>query len=370
MLSRVAGAVLVPFMVSAAALSCGSSSGGSSPANADGGDTSSPSTGCGGTAAAPGTKTIMLMSGGQPRTYLLHVPPGYSGKPTPLVIDIHGFLSNASQQEGWSAMDTVADREGFLVAYPNGAGSPQSWNAGDCCEFTDSGRDDVAFISALIDDVGKKSCVALDRVYATGMSNGGFMSHNLACNLSDRIAAIGPVAGVLGIPPAACTPGRAVPVMEFHGTADPLVPYDGGSPSASLWGYLYPTSAPPTFRSVSDTVAFWRTQNGCSDTPMQTYASGDATCQTYGGCKDGAVVTLCTIMDGGHTWPGGSTKALPSIATTIVGKMSSSIDASSQLWDFFKKYRLPAGFDGGTTTPPPYPTAGDAGAQASDASGG
>jgi polyhydroxybutyrate depolymerase len=300
----------------------------------------------------------------------LHVPPGYSGKPTPLVIDIHGFLSNASQQEGWSAMDTVADREGFLVAYPNGAGSPQSWNAGDCCEFTDTGRDDVAFISALIDDVGKKSCVALDRVYATGMSNGGFMSHNLACNLSDRIAAIGPVAGVLGIPPAACTPGRAVPVMEFHGTADPLVPYDGGSPSASLWGYLYPTSAPPTFRSVGDTVTFWRTQNGCSDTSMQTYASGDATCQTYSGCKDGAVVTLCTIMDGGHTWPGGSTTALPSIATTIVGKMSSSIDASSQLWDFFKKYRLPAGFDGGTTTPPPYPTSGDAGAQASDASGG
>jgi polyhydroxybutyrate depolymerase len=102
--------------------------------------------------------------------------------------------------------------------------------------------------------------------------------------------------------------------------------------------------------------------------PQQTYASGDATCNTYGGCQDGAIVTLCTIANGGHTWPGGSASAVPSFASGFLGKMSTSIDASSRLWEFFKKYKLPAGFDGGTSTPPPY--GGDAGAGVSDGSGG
>jgi polyhydroxybutyrate depolymerase len=288
------------------------------------------------------------------RSYVLHVPPGYSGKATPLVINIHGFLSSASQQEAWSAMDSTADHENFIVAYPNGVGSPPGWNAGTCCAFSDSSRDDVAFISAVIDDVAGQTCVALDRVYATGMSNGGFMSHNLACNLSDRIAAIGPVSGVIGVPPADCSPGRAMPIMEFHGTADPLVPYDGGAPSATLWSFVYPNQPPPTFESVGDTIAFWTAKDGCSGPPQQTFSNGDTTCETYGGCQDNAVVTLCTIANGGHTWPGGSTSALPSIAGTIVGKMTTSINASNELWNFFKTYKLPAGFDGGVTSPPPY----------------
>jgi len=322
-------------------------------------DTRSPSLGCGFAGAAPGTTTVQLMSGGLARTYILHIPPGYGGtpspgKPTPLVLNIHGLLSSAAQQESWSGMDSVADSENFIVAYPNGAGSPVSWNAGDCCEFVDTSRNDVAFLSALIDDVGRKACIALDRVYATGMSNGGFMSHDLACNLSDRIAAIGPVSGVLGVPPADCMPGRPIPVMEFHGTADPLVPYDGGSPALSLWSIVYPGESPPVFRSVAETITFWRTQDSCSGAPQQTYSSGDATCETYGGCQGGAVVTLCTIAGGGHTWPGGNPGALPSIASVVVGTMSSSINASAQLWSFFKNYKLPAGFDGGVTVPPPY----------------
>jgi polyhydroxybutyrate depolymerase len=307
------------------------------------------------------------MSGGIARNYILHVPPGYAGKPTPLVINMHGFLSSASQQETWTEMNGDADSENFIVAYPNGAGTPSSWNAGSCCEYSDTSRDDVAFISAVIDDIAQSTCLALDRVYATGMSNGGFMSHNLACNLSDRIAAIGPVSGVLGVPPADCMPRRPIPVMEFHGTADPLVPYDGGSPSPTLWSLLYPGSSPPTFRSVGDTIGFWRTMDGCGSTPTQTYSSGDATCETYEGCTGGVAVTLCTIDGGGHTWPGGNPSALPSIASTVVGTMSTSIDASSQLWSFFKGYKLPAGFDGGVTALPPYvegPLSSDAGAEA------
>jgi polyhydroxybutyrate depolymerase len=329
---------------------CGNSKSGGAPSSTS--NLASP--GCATTPPDAGSKTVTLMSGGLARSYILHVPTGYAGQPTPLVINMHGFLSDASQQESWSAMDTVADSEGFLVAYPNGAGSPSSWNAGACCEFTDTSRDDVAFVSAVIDDVAQSHCVELDRVYATGMSNGGFMSQNLACNLSDRIAAIGPVAGVIGIAPVDCTPARPIPVMEFHGTADPLVPYDGGSPSASLWSLLYPDAPPPTFESVAYTVDFWRNLDGCGPTPTQTFSNGDATCESYTGCQGGVAVTLCTIAGGGHTWPGGNPNALPSEAALFTGPMSTSINASSQLWNFFKAYTLPSGFDAGVTATPPY----------------
>jgi polyhydroxybutyrate depolymerase len=378
---RLVAAVTV---LASSSLACSSSS---SKSSGDGGggaggdagptyDTNAPSSGCRTSSIAPGTKTITFSDagggggdGGTARQYILHVPPSYSGKPMPLVLNMHGFLSNDSQQEAWSEMDAVADSEGFLVAYPDGAGSPLSWNAGTCCEFTQTSRDDVAFVSTIIDDVAQSGCIALDRVYATGMSNGGFMSQNLGCNLSDRIAAIGPVSGVLGVAPEDCKPGRPIPVMEFHGTADPLVPYDGGSPNATYFSFLYPGQTPPVFASVADTIAFWTANDGCDATPTQTYSNGDATCETYSGCQGGAVVTLCTIAGGGHTWPGGNIDALPdpAIAATIVGKTSTDINASSQLWTFFKGYKLPTGFDGGVTAPPPYTTFGPEVSDAGDA---
>jgi polyhydroxybutyrate depolymerase len=352
-------------MLASSTLACSSSSSPSKAMfNTDAGyGTNAPSSGCGASTIKPGTKTIVFADaggggadGGSPRQYILHVPPGYTGDPMPLVLNMHGFLSNDAQQEAWSEMDSVADSEGFIVSYPEGAGNPLSWNAGACCEFKDTTRDDVAFVASIIDDVGQNGCIALDRVYATGMSNGGFMSQNLGCNLSDRIAAIGPVAGVLGVAPEDCKPGRAMPVMEFHGTADPLVPYDGGSPNATYFGVLYPGQTPPVFASVADTVSFWTTTDGCSTTPQQTYSNGDATCETYSGCQGGAVVTICTIAGGGHTWPGGNVSALPdpTVVGGIVGKTSTSINASSALWTFFKGYTLPTGFDAGVSSPPPY----------------
>jgi polyhydroxybutyrate depolymerase len=372
-LSRCASSLLAWAVPAAGALtlSCGSSSSGApATGSTEGGaptyDTNAPSAACGASNTAPGTTTVQLMSGGIARNYILHVPPGYAGKPTPLVINMHGFLSSASQQETWTEMNGVADSENFIVAYPNGAGTPSSWNAGSCCEYSDTSRDDVAFISAVIDDIAQSTCLALDRVYATGMSNGGFMSHNLGCNLSDKIAAIGPVSGVLGIAPVDCMPGRPIPVMEFHGTADPLVPYDGGTPSPALWSLLY-SNAPPEFASVADTIGFWTIKDGCGATPQQTYSSGNATCETYSGCQGGAVVTLCTIDGGGHTWPGGNPSALPSFATNLVGPMTQSISASSQLWTFFKGYKLPVGFDGSMTAVPPYMNYPNASVATSDA---
>ena len=225
---------------------------------------------------------------GVPRRYELHVPTAYDGRtPLPLVLNFHGLTSNPTQQREFSQMDMTADSRGFLVAYPEGL--DVSWNGGLCCgRSAENGVDDVGFARAVIDDIAERGCIDPSRVYATGMSNGGFLSHRLACEASDVIAAIGPVAGVLGIDSSACTPSRPVPVVHFHGTADTLIPYDGQN----------------DFESVADTVAGWVARNGCTEPPEVVLRTGSVTCETTGGCDGDASVTLCTIEGGGHCWPG------------------------------------------------------------------
>jgi polyhydroxybutyrate depolymerase len=218
-------------------------------------------------------------------------------------------------------MDAESDAKGFLLVYPQGTGELASWNAGACCgTAAEDGVDDVGFTRALLDALEAELCVDASRVFATGMSNGGFFSHRLGCELSDRIAAIAPVAGVMGIP--TCTPARAVSVMEFHGTSDPLVPYDG-DPAI---GYT----------SVADTVAGWVKRDGCQAAPATTYSKGDATCVTYGQCTANAEVTLCTIQGGGHTWPGGT-------PFPLLGATSTDISATDAMWTFFEAHPMPSG---------------------------
>jgi polyhydroxybutyrate depolymerase len=264
----------------------------------------------------PGDYDLTITSGGRERTAHVHVPASYDPKkPTPVLLNFHGRLSNPSQQELVSKTTPKADAAGFVVVYPAGVG--QTWNAGLCCgEAQSENVDDVGFTRALLDELGAKLCVDGKRVFATGLSNGGFMSNRLACELSDRIAAIGPVAGQLMM--TTCTPKRAVPVMYFHGDADTIVAYDGkyGMPSAE------------------ESAKAWATRNACDATPKQTYAKGDTTCMTYSGCKDSADVTLCTISGGGHTWPGGT--PIPGL-----GKTSTDIDATSEMWTFFAAHPMP-----------------------------
>ena len=209
-----------------------------------------------------------------------------------------------------------SDAEGFIVVHPEGTGVPKSWNAGYCCgPANSSGVDDVAFIRTLIDQLASELCIDAARVYSTGLSNGGFLSHRLACELADKIAAIGPVAGVLGIDN--CAPSRPVPVLAVNGTADPLVYYNGGNGQ----------------KSVADTIAFWVATNQCT-TMTQSFQNGDATCVTHGGCTAGADVTLCTIDQGGHQWPGGET--LP-----LLGKKSDDLVATDAIWTFFVAHPRP-----------------------------
>jgi polyhydroxybutyrate depolymerase len=262
--------------------------------------------------------TVMTSSSGA-RTALVHIPPGYDGtKPTPVVLNFHGYSGSPSQEEGLTLMDTEADSQGFVVVYPQGTGLLASWNAGACCGTAVSDNvDDVGFTGTLLDTLEQDLCVDETRVFVTGMSNGGFFSHVLGCEMADRVAAIAPVAGVMGI--STCDPSRPVPIIEFHGTSDPLVPYDG-DPAI---GYT----------SVADTVAGWVQRDGCQGMPTTTYNNGDATCVTYSQCAQGAEVTLCTITGGGHTWPGGT-------PFPLLGATSTDISATDAMWTFFQQHPL------------------------------
>lgn len=254
---------------------------------------------------------VVLEHDGRQRQYTVHVPAGLGDGPAPVVLNFHGYTSNADQQRAFSVMDATADERGFVVVYPDGTGSTPSWNGGTCCGTAMTGDvDDVGFVAALLDDLERRVCVDPERVYATGLSNGGFFSHRLACELSERIAGIAPVAGVIGI--ERCEPTRPLPVVMFHGTADTLVPYDGGG----LGG----------FPSVADTTSDWAARNGCDDTPEVVYEQGDVTCIEHGGCTDEATVRLCTVDGGGHTWPSGT---IPAIA----GHTTFDVDANAMMWD-------------------------------------
>ncbi|MBX3162046.1 MAG: hypothetical protein KF773_39150 [Deltaproteobacteria bacterium] len=260
---------------------------------------------CAGKAAQPLDATWTLTVGGRTRTARVHVPASYvPSARTPVVLNIHGRTSNSASQANLSRAIAKSDAAGFVLVHPDSATSPTAWNAGSCCDpATSTNVDDVGFIGALLDELEAKLCVDTDRVYAMGLSNGAYLSHKLACEMADRIAAIGPVAGLLLQSP--CSPSRPVPVMMVNGTSDNL----------SLYQF------------VGQAVTFWKGKNGCT-TEGVSFQNGDTTCVTQGGCTGGADVTLCTVDGGGHQWPGG--EALP-----LLGKKSDAIIATDALWAFF-----------------------------------
>jgi polyhydroxybutyrate depolymerase len=189
---------------------------------------------------------------GRTRNYFVHTPPAHTGKaPLPLVLVLHGATESAENVERLSGMSAKADQENFLVVYPTGTGrlkNVPTWNAGACCGYAMENKiDDVAFLRALLEKVEKDYSVDPKRVYAAGISNGGMMSYRLACELSDKFAAISPVEEAQDLP---CHPTSPVSVIVFHGTANHLVPFNGGSTPYQLGSVRSDTC-------VADTVAFW-----------------------------------------------------------------------------------------------------------------
>lgn len=266
-----------------------------------------------------------LMHDGIERDYLLYQPAVYNGSvAVPLVINLHGYTSNALQQEFYSNFAPIADTANFILVHPDGttdAGGTTFWNAFNAPTET---VDDIGFLSALIDTVAASHNIDLNRVYFTGMSNGGFMSYALACQLSHRVAAIASVTGTMMQSSInTCNAQHPMPVMQIHGTADPTVPYAGNAQG---------------FTAIEDVVDYWVSFNNCNTTPTQTalpdiapmdgcttdhflYADGDA----------GASVELYRVNGGGHTWPG---------AAITIGVTSQDFSASKEIWRFFSQYQL------------------------------
>ncbi len=265
-----------------------------------------------------------FVSSGEKRVYLLYVPRSYDrSRPTPLVISMHGAgLWGAAQRET-SQWNNLADKQRFIVVYPSGVGGKgvRIWRAEPGAGL----MKDVRFISALIDTLKASYNIDSTRIYANGLSNGGGMAFVLSCTLSDRIAAVGMVAAAQTIPWTWCTDARAVPMIAFHGTADPDVPYNGGS----SWISSIP------FPNVSTWVANWARRNRCGANPIESTVARDVTRRAYTNCADDAAVVLYTIQGGGHTWPGGT--PLPK---WFVGRTTRSIDATSLMWSFFSEHPL------------------------------
>jgi polyhydroxybutyrate depolymerase len=238
------------------------------------------------------------------RPYTLKVPASYNPQvPTPLLLSLHGFTSDEAEQIAFFHLDTLADQKGFILAAPNGTKNPlgqRFWNATDyCCDLFGSGVDDVAYLTAVLDDVQALYNVDPKRVYILGHSNGGFMAHRMACDRSSRIAAIVSYAGAQWNDPSKCNPTDKIAVLEVHGNADTTVFYNGGTRGNAI----YP-SAPTT-------VATWAAKNGCSPTRSSSGAAmdiinlpGAETEPTeHAGCATGGAAALWTMQAGGHTTP-------------------------------------------------------------------
>jgi polyhydroxybutyrate depolymerase len=268
-----------------------------------------------------------LDSGGEQRTYVLHVPESYDpSSPAPLVISLHGFAEWPAHQMDISRWNDLADRDGFLVVYPAGTGFPPRWRIRRDETEPALPMIDVEYVSNLIDALSAEYNLDPARIYANGLSNGGGMADLLACTLSGRIAAVGAVSGAYLYPRDECHPRRLVPVIAFHGTADPIVPYAGGE-SASFH---------EPFPPVTAWAADWAVRNGCADAPVDVPASGEVTGVRYDSCREDAEVILYTIHGGGHAWPGGG-----SLPRWLVGRTTRDIDATSVMWEFFLRHPLP-----------------------------
>lgn len=265
--------------------------------------------------------TLKLKHGGRTRTARVHIPPGYDpATPAPLVFSNHGQMCSASFHAAMTGLDAAADKRGVIVVTPQGTGGLLAgWNVGQSpMGFVYDKVDDVGLFGKLIDELGKTLCIDRGRVFCTGFSLGGSMCYRLACDLSQRIAAIASVAGPNA--PKTCKPARALPLLHIHGTADGFASYagDAGGPNPGAPG----------------SVTIYAKRRGCAATPKPSFSKGAVTCQTHGGCRDGAHATLCTAKGGGHTWPGGKPWLLG-------GAVNQDIDASAMVLDFFLKGTFP-----------------------------
>ena len=265
---------------------------------------------------------------GQTRTYSYYVPTSYSaGNPVPLILNLHGYGSSGTEQANYTNFMPIADTANFIIVHPDGTYNPTDptkrfW------EFGAQGTnvDDFGFLEALIDTISAHYSINQNRIYSTGLSNGGYMSYYFACE-SNRFAAIASVGATMTVPMYnSCNPNYPIPVMEIHGTNDAVVLYNG-----SLGN-----------KGVEDVIDLWVNQNNCNSTPVVTQVPDNdptdgATAEhyLYAGGTDGHTVEFYKVIGGGHTWPGG-TVPIPALGNTCM-----DFNASKEIWRFFSQYNNP-----------------------------
>lgn len=285
---------------------------------------------------------------GTVRNYYLYVPSSYqSGKSMPLVLAFHGGRGSGDRLAANTRLNDVASREGFIVAYPNGINN--QWNDGRNAQGSDANIDDVGFISTLIDKLVREKSIDKNKVYAVGTSNGGMFTQRLACQMPNKIAAFATVSAALPKNlQSSCNPRRPVPILMINGNADPVVRWEGGEVARDIRGRSgqKPNGVGGELMSIPATVAFWRSNDGCSVQPRieklpDTQQDGtQVTRAQYSNCRNSSQVVLYTIDGGGHAWPGSSVKTEQRRQRDRVGKVSQDISASNIIWDFLKPKTL------------------------------
>jgi polyhydroxybutyrate depolymerase len=270
----------------------GGAPGGAGGAPATGGAGGAPATGgaggapasCAGKTAVAGETNQTIQIGGTSRTYILHIPSGYSGKSAvPLVLDFHPLGGTGSSEKSLSGFAALSDSEGFIIAWPNGIDN--AWNIGPCCTNSRT-VDDLGFAKGMVAAIESSACIDPKHVYSTGFSMGGGMSHYLACNAAELFAAVTPSAfDLLVDTEEPCTPSRPISELSFRGTSDTEVPYAGGAGPQGRIDFL----------GAVGTLTKWATLDGCTGSPTTSGME-----QLYTQCSAGVQVGLYTLQGGGH----------------------------------------------------------------------
>lgn len=288
--------------------------------------------------AQPSTTIIDSINvNGKYRSYRLYIPANYTGiHPVPLILNLHGYTSNALQQQLYSNFMPIADTAGFLMVYPQGVKDPNGnpfWNAGISSVTY---INDTLFLNQLIDSLKLNYNIDLGRVFMTGLSNGGFMSHYMGCFCNKKIKAIASVAGTFFTFWPNCNPNKVVPVLHIHGTSDPTVPYYGSS----------------TMTGADTTVNRWVQMDGCNS--LASYSavpnintSDGSTAEHYWYYKPGntkTIVEFFKVNNGAHTWPG---------SPYVIGTTNQDFNASAEIWRFFRQFSS-NDFTAGINSIPPH----------------
>nr|WHW29269.1 hypothetical protein [uncultured bacterium] len=284
-------------------------------------------TGC--STLEPGTFVVKV---GEVQQMSVVVPSGFDGTALPVVMDFHGVGSDGTQEAALTNYAALAERETFIIAHPTAKSSPfDGRNTWELAQFDLPDQDDIALVSEIIEKLTSNFCGDVNRVYSTGMSNGGLFTSRLVCEMADQIAAAVSVAGVTHHDD--CEPSRPVPMMAYHGTADRIVLFEGGVSTL-------PNGDSDFFKQVMpDEFAEFASDFNCNPEPTRTDVSVEVIRYSYEGCDNDVPMIFHEITGGGHTWPN---SGLGPFLVDFFGKTTTDVDATVDGWEFMSQFTLPA----------------------------